>query len=72
MTSIKGNIRQIIFQSDSGFLVGLFKVKEASNDLKDIEHKTVTITGTFASISETDTYLLKGEYIKHDRYGYQF
>ena len=72
MTSIKGNIRQIIFQSDSGFLVGLFKVKEASNDLKDIEHKTVTITGTFASISETDTYLLKGEYINHDRYGYQF
>ena len=72
MTSIKGNIRQIIFQSESGFLVALFKVKEAQDELKDIEHKTITITGTFANYNDSDMYLLKGEYVKHDRYGYQF
>ena len=72
MTSIKGNIRQIIFQSESGFLVALFKVKEAQDELKDIEHKTITITGTFANYNDSDIYLLKGEYVKHDRYGYQF
>ena len=72
MTIIKGNIRQIIFQSESGFLVALFKVKEAQDELKDIEHKTITITGTFANYNDSDIYLLKGEYVKHDRYGYQF
>ena len=33
---IKGNFKQYIFKSDKGYVVGLFKIKDASEDLKTI------------------------------------
>lgn len=73
MHYIKGKIRQSIFASDNGFFVGTFKVKETDDEaVKDFLNKTITITGTFLEINTEDTFVLYGEYMKHDRYGYQF
>ncbi|MCR5223735.1 MAG: hypothetical protein K6C11_01150, partial [Bacilli bacterium] len=72
MDFIKGKYTKSIFKSDSGYLVGLFRVKEASTSLKDIVNRTITITGTVIDMNDEDTYILYGEYINNERYGYQF
>ena len=73
MHYIKGKVRQSIFLSDSGFFVGTFKIKETDEEaLKEFLNKTITITGTFVDLNMEDTYTLYGEYIEHDRYGYQY
>lgn len=72
METIKGNIKQVIFKGDTGFFVGLFRVKEASNELKELVHKTVTISGLMIDSNTEEIYELKGRYMKHERYGYQF
>ncbi len=73
MQTIEGKIRNKIFSSESGFFVGIFKVKDAKeSELEDLIHKTITITGLIADVNEEDTYILHGTYQKHDRYGYQF
>ena len=72
MQWIKGNIRKTIFNSETGFFVGLMKVKETCKELNELLHKSVTITGLIVNPNEEDSYLLKGDYVKHDRFGYQF
>jgi len=73
MQSIEGKIRSKIFQSESGFFVGIFKVKDTQDEeLKDLIHKTITITGLIVDANDSDTYILHGNYQKHERYGYQF
>jgi len=72
MQKIEGKIRQKIFSSDSGFFVGIFKVKKTEEDLKDLMNKTITITGLLVDPNEEDTYVLYGNYQKHERYGMQF
>ncbi len=72
MSYIKGKFKNAIFESDTGYKVGLFRVKET--DDSDIEaNKTITITGYFANdLNKEDVFILYGEYIFHNRYGYQF
>ena len=72
MDYIKGKLTKSIFQSDNGFIVGLFRVKESSDNLSDINNKTITITGTFNGLNKEDLYIFHGEYIMNDKYGYQF
>lgn len=72
MQWMKGNIRNTIFTSETGYFVGLFKVKECSDDLKDIINKTITIAGLLLNPNNEDTYILHGNYQKHERFGYQF
>ncbi len=62
----------MIFESDNGYKVGLFRVKEASNEFRDIENKTITFTGYFAQLNEEDYYKLYGKYVFNERYGEQF
>lgn len=70
---IKGIFRTTIFQSDKGYVIGLFKVKETNiYEMQDYIDKTITITGYFADINENDNYLLKGEIVNHPKYGFQF
>ncbi|MEG2322293.1 MAG: ATP-dependent RecD-like DNA helicase [Bacilli bacterium] len=69
---IKGNYRKSIFKSDKGYIIGLFRVKEASENLKEYLNKTITFTGTFASLNTDDVYCLKGNLIDHPKYGHQF
>ena len=70
MSYIKGKFKNMIFESDSGYKVGLFKVIETDDE--DIPLKTITFTGYFPDINKEDKYLLYGNYIFHNRYGYQF
>ena len=72
MEFIRGKFKQMIFESDNGYKVGLFRVKEASDEMEDQVNKTITFTGYFAEINGEDFYKLEGEYIFNDRYGYQF
>lgn len=70
---IKGNYRKSIFQSDSGYTIGLFKVKETNDkNLENYINKTITFTGYFHELNDIDTYLFYGEVIEHERYGEQF
>ncbi|MDD2409530.1 MAG: ATP-dependent RecD-like DNA helicase [Bacilli bacterium] len=71
MNLIKGKYKKTIFESDAGYLVGLFRVYET--DSQDIEkNKTITITGYLPNFKADETYLLKGIFIDHIRYGFQF
>ena len=72
MSFIKGNFRKYIFRSDKGYVVGLFKVKDASMDLSNLKNTTVTFTGYFHELNESDLYVFNGDIVYHDRYGEQF
>lgn len=70
---LKGNFRHAIFQSDKGYVIGLFKVRETNDkSLEEYVNSTITFTGYFHELNEDDTYILYGEMIKHPRYGMQF
>ena len=68
---IKGTFKQFIFTADSGYVVGLFKVKE-SPEMKEYDNKLITITGYFVDIKENENYILNGEFVSHIKYGMQF
>ena len=73
MEEIKGKIRQTIYKNENGFFVGTFRVKETSSEsMQEFVNKTITISGTILDPNEEETYLLDGEYARHERYGYQF
>ena len=75
MEYIKGKYKSSIFESSSsGYTVGLFRVSEVSGNLKDsiAVPSTISFTCYFTGLNSDDNYIFKGEYIKHERYGYQF
>ncbi len=72
MEYIKGKYKSAIFTSESGYMVGLFRVKEANEENADIVNKTVTFTGYFPELNNEDLYIFYGKYVFHERYGYQF
>lgn len=73
MSYVKGNFKKAIFQSyDTGYLIGLLKVKESSEDLHTCVGKTITFTGYIPELNELDTYRLEGKMIQHQKYGEQF
>ena len=53
----------MIFESDNGYKVGLFRVKEASEEMKEYENKVITFTGYFADLNNEDYYKLVGNYV---------
>ena len=70
---VKGIYTKEIFKTDKGYIVGLFKIKETDHEeLKNYINKTITFTGYFATLTEDDTYILKGELIEHPKYGLQY
>ncbi len=73
MNFIKGKIRATIYQNENGFFVGTFRIKETNEeDMKEMINKTITITGTILDPNEEETYILYGEYGRHDRFGFQY
>ena len=75
MEYIKGKFKSTIFENtSSGYTVGLFRVSEVSDNLKSMiaVPSTISFTGYFAGLNSDDNYLFNGEYIKHERFGYQF
>ena len=72
-TYIKGNYRKSIFKSETGYHIGIFKVKETnSDDLNIYVDRTITFTGYFHELNEIDTYKFYGNLVEHERYGEQF
>lgn len=70
---IKGQYRKSIFQSDSGYIIGIFKVRDTN--IKELEvylDRTITFTGYFHELNDMDTYLFYGELTRHEKYGEQF
>ncbi len=73
MSFIKGKVRNKIFEGDSGYKVGLFKIKETDDEnLQDYINKVITFCGYFADLNMEDTYNFEGEYVYNERYGYQY
>lgn len=70
---IKGNYRQAIYESEKGYVIGLFKINETNIEaMKDFVNRSITFTGYFHDLNFDDTYILYGEDIMHPRYGHQF
>lgn len=73
MNYIRGKFKQMIFESENGYKVGLFRVKETDDEeMNDYVNKTITFTGYFADVNPEDFYKLYGSYIYNDKYGYQY
>ena len=72
MSYIKGNFRKYIFKSDKGYVVGLFKIRDTSDDISFFKNKTITFTGYFHDLNESDFYIFNGAFTEHERYGEQF
>ena len=70
---IVGTYKQTIFKSDNGYVIGLFKVKDTDlEEMKAYVNKTITFTGYFHELNETENYYFNGEPSFHPKYGYQF
>ena len=69
---IKGKYRKNIYQSQNGYVIGLFRVEEADEELADYTSKTITFTGYFHEINDMDTYIFNGNMVTHAKYGMQF
>ncbi len=75
MEYIKGKFKKIIYENNSGngYKVGLFRVKEISDGLSpDILNHTITFTGYFYDLILEENYIFHGNYIKNEKFGYQF
>lgn len=70
---IKGNYKRSIFEGKTGYIVGLFRITDTNiKDLNDYINKTITFTGYFHELNETDNYMFYGNIIEHEKYGRQF
>ena len=70
MDYIKGILKKIIFESNNGYVVALFRVKDSSLD--EFINRTITITGYFHELSIDDSYIMNGEIVENPKYGKQF
>ena len=70
---IKGNYRKTIYSNESGYTIGLFKVRDTnSEDAKEYLNKTITFTGYFYDLNMDDMYCFYGELVDNPKYGIQF
>ena len=67
---IKGNVRRIIYNSDTGYIVGVFKVVDHSEELE--VSTSMSFTGYFHELNYDDTYIFYGDIVNHPKYGTQF
>ena len=65
---IKGNFRRSIYSGDNGYTVGLFRLKDSIEDIPS----TITFTGYFHDLNMDDTYIFRGDFVEHSKYGLQF
>ena len=73
MKYIRGKFKQLIFESDNGYKVGLFRIKETNQEeMEEYVNKTITFTGYFADLNGEDYYRLSGKYVNNERYGNQY
>ena len=72
-TYIKGTYSRSIYQSNTGYIIGIFKVRDTNNEkLSDYIGRSITFTGYFHELNNTDIYMFFGELVNHEKYGEQF
>jgi exodeoxyribonuclease V alpha subunit len=70
---IKGNVREVFYKTDKGFMVGIFKIREASDsELEEYINKTITFSGNFHELLNDCDYKLYGSINNHPKYGFQY
>lgn len=72
-TYIKGNYSRDIFQNNTGYHIGIFKVSDTNDEkLADYIGRSITFTGYFHELNNMDTYMFYGKLVNHEKYGEQF
>lgn len=69
---IIGNVKKIIYQSDNGYVVGVFKVKDSTSAFEYLQDSSISFTGVFHELEEDSNYKFFGTIINHPKYGEQF
>lgn len=73
METIKGTVTKLLYESSTGYKVGLFKVKDTiGEEVKAYKNRTITFTGTFMPLNTEITYEFNGSIVNHPRFGTQF
>ena len=71
MAYIKGIFIQDIYNNPSnGYMVGLIRVRESSDE--EVVNRVLTFTGTFNELKYKQVYLMNGNFVTHNKYGKQF
>lgn len=72
-TYIKGSYSKSIYESSTGYVIGIFKVADTnSEELADYIGRSITFTGYFHELNTMDTYQFYGKLVNHEKYGEQF
>ena len=70
---IKGTYIRNIFKSDSGYIIGIFKINETNDSqMVDFIDETITFTGYFHELTIDEKYLFYGELVDNFKYGLQY
>ncbi len=70
---IKGSYSKSIYENNTGYVIGIFKVVDTDNELlADYIGRSITFTGYFHELNNIDTYKFYGELVEHEKYGEQF
>lgn len=70
---IRGNVREVFYKTDKGFMVGIFKIRETNDkELDDYVNRTITFSGNFHELLNDSEYKLYGEVTNHPKYGFQY
>ncbi len=69
---IIGNVRKIIYRSETGYVVGIFKVKETTDSFNFLKDESISFTGYFHEIDIDDSFKFRGNIVNHPKYGEQF
>ena len=70
---IKGIFKRVIFKSDAGYIIGLFKVLETNDmNMYDFENETITFTGYFHELTLDEKYIFYGNLVDNIKYGLQY
>ena len=73
MAYIKGSYSKSIYENNTGYVIGIFKVSDTDSEaLSDYIGRSITFTGYFHELNNIDTYIFYGELVNHEKYGEQF
>ena len=70
---IKGIFKRVIFKSEAGYIIGLFKVLETNDqELLDFVDDVITFTGYFHELTLDEKYIFYGNLVDNFKYGLQY
>ena len=70
---IRGNVREVFYKTDKGYMVGIFKIRETNDkELESFVNRTITFNGNFHEIINDSEYKFYGEVARHPKYGLQY